>query len=104
MAPGVVCSSCGPVAVDPATVEVHVNHTTGFTLYAFVCTGCGDYEVRGCAETGRRLLELGARAYELRSPDDPPFTLDDVIALREWLDTDPDWDARPDEGGGSRSR
>lgn len=99
MTRAVRCSTCGPVTVDPSTVEVHVNHTTGFTLFAFICTDCGGYEVGGCADTGRRLLDQGARAYELRSTADPAFTLDDVIALREWLETEPDWAGPADDRG-----
>jgi predicted RNA-binding Zn-ribbon protein involved in translation (DUF1610 family) len=86
------CSGCGPVAVDTCTAEVHANERTGFVLYVFVCPSCGSYEVGRCADTSRRLLAGGARSYELRSTDAPPLTVDDLIDLHEWLESDPVWD------------
>lgn len=85
------CSRCGPVVVDPAMVEVHANPGIDLVLHAFLCPRCGSYEVGGCRETGAELVARGAVRYELRSTDDPPFTVDDVIDLHAWLATDPTW-------------
>lgn len=76
---------------DVCCVELHRNPRSGFALYAFLCPGCGGYEVGGCPQTVSQLQRCGVREHELRDVSAPALTVDDLLDLSRWLDTDPSW-------------
>ena len=90
-----LCSTCGPVHVDPSVVEVHINRRDDFVLYAFTCPTCLDLVVGGSRDRIRELLDAGARRRDLRSAADPPLTYDDLLDFHLWLERDLPWPSDP---------
>jgi hypothetical protein len=84
-----VCPACGLMRVLVSDVEVHVNRSQDFALYAFTCPTCAELVVRGCRETIHGLLAAGAARRELRSTSLPPLTVDDLLDFHLWLASDP---------------
>jgi predicted RNA-binding Zn-ribbon protein involved in translation (DUF1610 family) len=84
-----VCPACGPRRIDAADVEVHVNRCEDFALYAFSCPTCSELVVGGCRETIDLLLAAGAVRRELISTSLRPLTVDDLLDLHLWLESDP---------------
>lgn len=87
----VVCTSCGPVVLDPVLAEIHANDRDGFALYVFVCPSCGALESGGDRRRLGELAAAGARRFELRTTGAPPLTTDDLLDLVAWLGREPDW-------------
>lgn len=65
------CGTCGPVEVSPALSELHRDPATGFALYAFVCTGCGELIAGRCPTVEAELIACGVAERRL-SCSSPP--------------------------------
>jgi hypothetical protein len=72
------CSTCGPVAVDGALVELHRDRRWGFTLATFLCCGCGEVGASRCP-TAIADLERAAAPERPLTCTSPPSVPDPVV-------------------------
>lgn len=97
------CDSCGPVAIDPAALQVHLEDEP-MSFYSCACPSCGQVlggtvgtsdAFRLCGH-GAAISPIAFSQELLERPSGRRFTTDDLIAFHELLESG-DWFSRLQE-------